>query len=565
MKKLALFLLLLALFVFTSCSSDSESEPEKIFYTVTFNSAGGSEVASQTVESGTLATRPEAPSRTGYTFSAWLCGDADFDFNSKITADTTLTAKWTANTYTVTLDNNGETTEILATYGEKLPDLEEVPALANSNFGGFYTEKYAKGTKFIDSEGEGCKIWELVEDATLYAAWGYKISYENIKDVENPNPEIYTGEDYVTLTDLKNIVGFVFLGWYDAETGGNKVESIAAGSTGTKTLYARWQEYSYTVKHLLQNIENDEYTLDTEEKFYLNPNETTSAAAKTIEGFDAQPFEQKTLTADNSIAVIEIKYNRKTYNVEFDAKGGSEVTTQTVRYGAKATAPTSERTPYDLIGWYTSNDGGETLAENSFDFTTPIAASVKLYAKWYLDLSNCTADNVVEKINAMTESDTVIFTGEISYSTINAIGTAINKKSFGIGLDLSGTTGLTEIYSCAFWNCKGLTSVSIPASVTSIKYDAFNNCTGLTSVTIPAGVTSIETRAFADCTGLTSITIPASVISIGNTAFADCNKLANITFEGTAIQWNAIEKGDDWHSEVPRTTKVSCSDRDVAL
>ncbi|WP_191018325.1 InlB B-repeat-containing protein [Treponema zioleckii] len=150
-KKLLLSLASVALlFAFNACSSDSDSS-EPAYYTVTFNSNGGSEVASQTVESGTLATRPEAPSRTGYTFSAWLCGEADFDFATKITADTTLTAKWTANTYTVTLDNNGEKTEITATYGKKLPDLEDVPTLANSNFGGFYTEKYAKGTKFIDS------------------------------------------------------------------------------------------------------------------------------------------------------------------------------------------------------------------------------------------------------------------------------------------------------------------------------------------------------------------------------------------------------------------------------
>ncbi|WP_191018324.1 InlB B-repeat-containing protein, partial [Treponema zioleckii] len=304
----------------------------------------------------------------------------------------------------------------------------------------------------------------------MYAAWGYKISYENLKDVENPNPEIYTGEDYVTLTDLENILGYAFIGWYDAETGGNKVESIAAGSTGTKTLYARWQEYSYTVKHLLQNIENDEYTLDTEEKFYLNPNETTSAAAKTIEGFESQRFEQKTLTDDNSVAVIEIKYNRKTYNVEFDAKGGSEVTTQIVRYGAKATAPTSERTPYDLIGWYASNNSRETLAEQSFDFDKPITANVKLYAKWEI---HADASNVVAKINAMTEDGTVIVKGTISDSTITAIKTAINKKSFGIGLDLSGTTGLTEIDTWAFYGCSGLTSVSIPDGVTSIGNYAF--------------------------------------------------------------------------------------------
>ena len=45
-------------------------------------------------------------------------------------------------------------------------------------------------------------------------------------------------------------------------------------------------------------------------------------------------------------------------------------------------------------------------------------------------------------------------------------------------------------------NCTGLTSVTIPESVTTIREGAFMNCTGLTSVTIPDGVTTIGSSAF---------------------------------------------------------------------
>ncbi|WP_394809971.1 leucine-rich repeat protein, partial [Flavobacterium psychrophilum] len=45
----------------------------------------------------------------------------------------------------------------------------------------------------------------------------------------------------------------------------------------------------------------------------------------------------------------------------------------------------------------------------------------------------------------------------------------------------------------------------------------FSDCSGLTSVTIPNSVTTIRDRgAFADCSGLTSVTIPNSVTSIGD-------------------------------------------------
>nr|MCR5818357.1 leucine-rich repeat domain-containing protein [Prevotella sp.] len=73
----------------------------------------------------------------------------------------------------------------------------------------------------------------------------------------------------------------------------------------------------------------------------------------------------------------------------------------------------------------------------------------------------------------------------------------------------------------AFFVCSGLTSVTIPNSVTSIGDQAFYNCSGLASVTIPNSVTSIGSHAFHGCRGLTSVTIPNSVTSIGSGAFYD--------------------------------------------
>ena len=60
--------------------------------------------------------------------------------------------------------------------------------------------------------------------------------------------------------------------------------------------------------------------------------------------------------------------------------------------------------------------------------------------------------------------------------------------------------------------CTGLTSVTIPSSVTGIGDYAFLGCTGLTSVNIPKGVPCIGDRAFHDCTSLTSVTINSNSI-----------------------------------------------------
>ena len=86
-----------------------------------------------------------------------------------------------------------------------------------------------------------------------------------------------------------------------------------------------------------------------------------------------------------------------------------------------------------------------------------------------------------------------------------------------------------KVSDYAFFNCKGLTSITISDSVKSIGVSAFSGCSGLTSITIPDSVTSIGVSAFSGCSGLTSITIPDSVTSIGDSAFSGCSGLTSIT------------------------------------
>ena len=85
--------------------------------------------------------------------------------------------------------------------------------------------------------------------------------------------------------------------------------------------------------------------------------------------------------------------------------------------------------------------------------------------------------------------------------------------------------------SC-FEGCTGLTSITIPSSVTSLGDYCFPGCSGLTSITIPSSVTSLGDGCFQDCSGLTSITIPSSVTSLGGNCFLNCQKLETVYFEG---------------------------------
>ena len=87
---------------------------------------------------------------------------------------------------------------------------------------------------------------------------------------------------------------------------------------------------------------------------------------------------------------------------------------------------------------------------------------------------------------------------------------------------------MTSIGGAAFFGCSGLTSVTIPNSVTSIGLGAFSHCSGLTSVTIGNSVTSIGRTAFGSCSGLTSVTIGNSVESIRYDAFGSCSNLHDV-------------------------------------
>ena len=126
-------------------------------------------------------------------------------------------------------------------------------------------------------------------------------------------------------------------------------------------------------------------------------------------------------------------------------------------------------------------------------------------------------------ITSVSVPDTVTRIGSHAFDSCESIA----------GITLSNS--VTQIGDYAFYFCSGLTSLTVPGSVKTVGFNAFNSCTALTSVVLEDGVQEIGQYAFSGCTKLTSATIPGSVRMVGAYAFSGCTSLAELSL-GNGIE-----------------------------
>jgi len=221
-------------------------------YTVTFNAYGGFPTPDeQHVKSGEKAVLPAEPTLKGHTFAFWYLGDDEqnataYDFNTPVTENITLTAKWNINKYTVTFNSYGGTPVPPAQeveYGLTATEPATAPTKTGYTFDGWYLgdEKY----DFSDA---------VEQNITLYANWEkniYTVTYTDGVDGE----EVFADQTYrVPFEDTTPAFkgnptrdGYVFDGWKPA---------FSDTVTGNVTYVAQWTartDLSYTVHYYLKN------------------------------------------------------------------------------------------------------------------------------------------------------------------------------------------------------------------------------------------------------------------------------------------------------------------------
>ena len=190
-------------------------------YTVTFQSEGGSEVASQ-IRANTPADQPADPTKEGYTFIGWYKGESKWNFETPVTTGLILTAKWQVNQYTITFkpENGGQDIVIKQDYGTA------ITAPANPTKTGY---TFAGWDKTIPATMPA-------ENITLTARWTvnqYTITFKP----ENGGQDIVIKQDYgtaITAPANPTKTGYTFAGW------DKTIPSTMPA--GDMTITARWTE-----------------------------------------------------------------------------------------------------------------------------------------------------------------------------------------------------------------------------------------------------------------------------------------------------------------------------------
>ena len=208
-------------------------EPNVTPATVTYAyGALGGTYATQIVQAGEKAIEPDVPSRQGYQFTDWYLDDTKYDFNTAVTGNMTLTAKWTANSYTIAFDTDG---------GSKIDPITQdygtaITAPADPTKTGY---TFAGWTPAIPETMPA-------ENMTIKAKWTvnqFTIAYDLDGGTAESNPGTYTVEtDTITLKNPTR-PGYTFTGWSGTGLTGesNLTVTIEKGSTGDRSYTAHWR------------------------------------------------------------------------------------------------------------------------------------------------------------------------------------------------------------------------------------------------------------------------------------------------------------------------------------
>lgn len=176
----------------------------------------------------------------------------------------------------------------------------------------------------------------------------------------------------------------------------------------------------------------------------------------------------------------------------------------------------------------------DSTPDGVIDIPDTVTSSGQHYMVTAIGDSAFNPSHTITNVSSVFIPATVTSIGGFAFRCCKSLATVTfaegsQLKSIGVSA-FSGTTSAHPRF----------TEIQIPDSVETISTNAFHNCQDLESITLPASLKTIESSAFSSCRKLSEIKLPASLKAIQSYVFDDCSSLETVFYDGSLAQWSQI-------------------------
>ena len=474
------------------------------------------------LKEGESITNIPTVTKTGYTFLGWYNNNEEVDLNVVVNSNLVATAKFEANTYTVTINLQGGT--VMGSYeatrkikfGELYGSLP-TPTKVGYTFTGYKTNNGNNGSP-INSNSK----LQIASNHTLYATWDPN-KYMVSTSVSCGNSatlgghEVTYGGTYGSF-GTPTCAGYTFAGWATKDgTIINSTDKVTI--TSDIELYGQWTANAYTVTF----VYNNGSTNTTKEVTYgsaYGDLPTPTKTGYTFNGWTTSSGVAVTSTSKVSVAgnhTLYAQYSTGTYLVTFEPMGGSlSQSTKYVIYNSTyGTLPTPTRAGYKFNGWYTNNGNNAALITSTSKVT--ITTNHTLYAKWTANTYTVSFSSA-ENVKNLYENGEVVYFNPVENKacTVNEYNNNSAKESF---------QGCLKWY--AYLDSPSSSTVKLMLNQNAKEYDSLTD----NAINLEAVIKELEAKNWNNAVLNTFNIISAEEIAtiVGNTSFSLGDDIKNIS------------------------------------
>ena len=351
---------------------------------------------SDSVVNGQKVSLPQEPTKNGYSFCGWYFDNniwnIPFSESDTISADAPIYAKFDAIEYNISYDLNGGKLERTnpTTYTIESEDITiGAPTKKGYIFAGWTGTDLTAPTLTVIIRANSTGNREYVANWTLD---GYSITYNlngGVNSEKNPFEYAVTSANIYLENATRR--GYVFYGWYtNADcTADAKITTIASGSTGDITLWAKWTLANYKITY---NLNGGEFTSDNPKNYTIESGDIT-LNAPTKRGYTFVGWMGTDITG--TVISVTIRNNSTgdrtytavweivDYSIIYNLNGGTNASENPEKYNVASVTITLEnptKLGYVFGGWNTSNDYNDD--ERVKVIPNGSIGNIELFAKW---------------------------------------------------------------------------------------------------------------------------------------------------------------------------------------